>query len=115
MCWINPNQKCLQKILWRDDPGKPIDTYELSTVTYGTASASYLAIRALYQLGLDCEDPNIVNIIKNHFYVDDLLTGADTVEEATYIIKQVSRVLSSAGFILRKWISNKQEIFKSDP
>lgn len=46
MCLLNQEQTALQRILWRESPNKPIDTYELLT-TYGTMAASYLAIRCL--------------------------------------------------------------------
>ncbi|XP_055632709.1 uncharacterized protein LOC129773159 [Toxorhynchites rutilus septentrionalis] len=36
-----------QRILWRDSPIEPIRTFELATVTYGSASASYLATKCL--------------------------------------------------------------------
>ncbi|XP_026739251.1 uncharacterized protein LOC113502069 [Trichoplusia ni] len=42
-----------QRILWRDDPKKPIKDYELLTVTFGTASAPYQAVRTLHQIAYD--------------------------------------------------------------
>lgn len=33
---VDPAQTSLQRILWRDSPSKPIKTFELLTVTYGT-------------------------------------------------------------------------------
>ncbi|XP_073959722.1 uncharacterized protein isoform X4 [Choristoneura fumiferana] len=39
----------LQRILWRD-PGGELKCLQLSTATYGTAPASYLATRTLLQL-----------------------------------------------------------------
>ncbi|GFX03755.1 hypothetical protein TNCV_2113271 [Trichonephila clavipes] len=36
MIWINPDQRKLQRILWRENMDEPIKTFELSTVTYGT-------------------------------------------------------------------------------
>jgi hypothetical protein len=47
MIWVDPSQHFLQRILWRTDPSKPIQIYELKTVTYGTTSAPYLAIRRM--------------------------------------------------------------------
>ncbi|GFS85646.1 integrase catalytic domain-containing protein [Trichonephila clavipes] len=38
---------CLQRILRKKGIGEPIKTYELTTVTYGTVSAPYLATRTL--------------------------------------------------------------------
>jgi len=53
MCWkvkIRQDDRNLQRILWWRYDGEPIRTYELSTVTCGTASATYLATRCLQQL-----------------------------------------------------------------
>ncbi|GFX11549.1 integrase catalytic domain-containing protein [Trichonephila clavipes] len=47
------NQRKLQRILWRENMDEPIKTFELSTVTYGTTSAPFLATRTLKQLALD--------------------------------------------------------------
>ena len=54
--------------------------------------------------------PRVIQSIKNLFYVDDLLTGGDTVEEAfnTYLV--ASKVMSEGGFNLRKWNSNSPEL-----
>lgn len=115
MCRVDPQQKPLQRILWRETPDEPLEIYELDTVTYGTSAAPYLAIRCLYQLGVEIEktNPTIANVIQNHFYVDDLLSGADTIEEAINIVTEISKVLNTAGFRLRKWISNNNTILQS--
>ena len=47
---IHEDDRKLQRILWRRSADEPLRTYELSTVTYGTASAPYLAMRCLQQL-----------------------------------------------------------------
>ncbi|XP_057658504.1 uncharacterized protein LOC130895297 [Diorhabda carinulata] len=64
MIWVASEQRCLQKILWRRKPDEDVQEYTLNTITYGTRSAAYLAIRCLKQLGLDnlerqviCLDP----------------------------------------------------------
>lgn len=50
---IHPEDAKFQKILWRDNPNEPIKTFTLDTVTYGTASAPFLAVRTLKQLARD--------------------------------------------------------------
>ncbi|XP_044766260.1 uncharacterized protein LOC123322380 [Coccinella septempunctata] len=109
---IEPSQRNLQKILWRDSPDQPLKSYTLNTVTYGQACASYLAIRCLFELAKVCQDsqPYIAEIIRRDFYVDDLLTGADTIEHAQSICAEVSSVLLSGCFELRKWYSNEPEV-----
>jgi len=47
---MHPSQTRLQKILWRNNPSANGDTYELTTITYGTASASFLATGCLKYL-----------------------------------------------------------------
>lgn len=114
MCLVNPSQTPLQRILWRDDPNNRIEAYELATITYGTSAAAYLAIRCLYQLGVECsaESPLISDVIKNHFYVDDMLSGGNTIDEVIFIAQEVSGVLKEGGFLLRKWVSNSPEILR---
>ncbi|XP_072392236.1 uncharacterized protein [Diabrotica undecimpunctata] len=46
--FITPEQRYLQKILWRFNTNDEISVYTLNTVTYGTASAAFLAIRSLH-------------------------------------------------------------------
>ncbi|XP_047038037.1 uncharacterized protein LOC124643200 [Helicoverpa zea] len=101
-----------QRILWRDDPGKEIEEYELMTVTFGTASAPYLAVRALHQVAYDeCKDkPQVEKIILNDFYMDDLMTGADTTEEGYKIYIEMNEVLAKGGFYLQKWRSNSKAL-----
>lgn len=107
---VHPDDRHLQQILWRDDPSKPMEAYQLNTVTYGTASAPYLATRCLRQVGLDCTDKKIAGIIKHDFYVDDLLSGGDSINEVIDIRRKVTAELASAGMPLRKWKSNNAQV-----
>lgn len=81
---VDPAHTRYQRILWRDNPHAGIRTYELSTVTYGTSSASYLATRCLKHLAdSNCHEYPLGSVcVQRDFYVDDLFTGANTIEEA---------------------------------
>ncbi|XP_036149069.1 uncharacterized protein LOC105830757 [Monomorium pharaonis] len=113
---IAPKQRSLQRILWRKDPKNPIEMFELNTITYGIASAAtaYLAMKCILELARETEQqwPDIARIIRQDFYVDDLLTGADSIEKARQLMQRTSHVLNSAGFKLRKWIANKAAIIE---
>ncbi|XP_043471734.1 uncharacterized protein LOC122504616 [Leptopilina heterotoma] len=50
---VSEQDEQYQKILWRSNPEEPIKIYSLNRVTFGTASAPYLAIRTLHQLAND--------------------------------------------------------------
>ncbi|VEN38782.1 unnamed protein product [Callosobruchus maculatus] len=112
---VDPEQRKLQKILWRSSPDEELKAYELNTVTYGQASASYLAIRCLFELASECDEsnPEIAEIIRHDFYVDDLLTGTSSIEHAKAICNEIADILKSGCFELRKWYSNKPEILES--
>lgn len=81
---VAEEQTRYQRILWRTNPSEGIATYELKTVTYRTASASFLAVRCLQQLAREAQDrfPVASEIILKDFYMDALLTGAGSIEEA---------------------------------
>ncbi|XP_063381909.1 uncharacterized protein LOC134668358 [Cydia fagiglandana] len=107
---IHPDDRYLQRILWRDDPSKPLKIFELNTVTYGTASAPFLATRCIKQLGLECEDEVVREVIIHDFYVDDLLTGGDDLQQVLSIKSKVTSTLADAGMNLRKWKSNEPQL-----
>lgn len=56
----------------------------MNTVTYRTAFAPYLATQTLYQLAADEGEgySRAAATFKSDFYMDDLITGADTFEDA---------------------------------
>ncbi|UYV73139.1 hypothetical protein LAZ67_10001934 [Cordylochernes scorpioides] len=114
---IHPDDSDYQRVLWRDSPSDAIQEYKLTTITYGTACAPYLAIRTLHQLADDeaMNYPVASEIVKRDFYVDDLLTGADTVEEAQGLIRQIIALLAEGGFPIRKWVSNSPKILEFLP
>jgi hypothetical protein len=97
-----------QRILWRDHPNEELKTYRLTTLTYGTKPASFIATRCLVELAVQNQNVNPLasSIIKRDFYMDDLLTGADTISELSAICEDVSTILQGGGFNLRKWTSN---------
>ncbi|GFV35014.1 integrase catalytic domain-containing protein [Trichonephila clavipes] len=75
-----------QQILWRNNSSENIRTYKLKTVTYGLASASFLATRCIKQIALDDKDnPNLSRVLQEDIYMDDLLSGADMPNNAISI------------------------------
>ncbi|XP_055622493.1 uncharacterized protein LOC129766063 [Toxorhynchites rutilus septentrionalis] len=105
------------RIRYRRNLTDPILTYELQTVTYGTASAPYLAAKTLQQIAKDHEHlyPTAVEAVIEDFYVDDLLSGASNVESAITLRKEITAMLNSAGFTLKKWASNVQVVLEDVP
>ena len=111
---IDPNQRRFQRIFWRDNINENIKCFELNTVTYGMSSAPYSAIRCLHQLALENEReyPVAAEVIKNCFYVDDLLAGRNSENEILNLQRDLTKILASAGLELRKWLCNKPELYE---
>ena len=114
---VNPTDCEFQRILWRSSPSDPIKDYKLTTVTFGTAPAPYLAIKSLQQLAIDEKEkfPLASRVVLNDFYVDDLMSGANSVDEALQIQLEIISMLKSGGFEIRKWSSNSTPVVKNVP
>lgn len=107
----------LQCILWREQSTDELKIYKLNTVTYGTKPAAFLAIRTMHKLAADEESSYSLGakILRRDFYVDDMLSGGNSVEEVIQIRQQVTALLLKGNFIIRKWVSNEPEILKDIP
>ena len=63
----------------------------MTRVTFGVAASSFAANMSIKQNALDFahEFPLAAKVVDESFYVDDCLTGADTVEEAIELQTQL--------------------------
>lgn len=111
---VHPADRHLQSILWRFSCQDEIASYALNTVTYGTTSAPYLAIRCLKYLAdeIKSKQPVISHLIHFNFYVDDFIASFSSEEEAIERCSQLQKVLYEACFPLRKWVSNNSSVVK---
>ncbi|GBO35345.1 hypothetical protein AVEN_145702-1 [Araneus ventricosus] len=111
---VENEDRNFQKILWRDNPSSPIKTYRLCTVIYGTASDYYLASRVLKHLAIDERSnfPKASEVLLHNCYIDDVLFGVDTLQEAEKIIPKLQELLYSGGFKMHKWCSNKKLVLE---
>ncbi|XP_055632947.1 uncharacterized protein LOC129773374 [Toxorhynchites rutilus septentrionalis] len=114
---IHPDDRPLQRLLWRFNKDDPISEYELTTVTYGLSSSSFLATRTLHQLAEDEGESFTLaaRALKRDFYVDDFIRGEDSIENAIKLREQMDDLLKRGGFTLRKWCSNHPEVVDGIP
>lgn len=85
-----------QKILWRHTTKEPVGVYQITRVAFGQTAAPFLAIRAMHQCARDHakQYPDGAQAILSSFYVDDLLTGANSATETTRVADQI-KILSN--------------------
>ncbi|KAL7306684.1 hypothetical protein TKK_0001357 [Trichogramma kaykai] len=109
---INPADYTWQRIFWRDSPNEKLRSYELTTVTYGTAPAPYLALRVIQQLAKEeiGRFPEGAEIALRSSYMDDFYGGADTEKEAIAKRESLTMMLAAGGFELSKWASNNSQV-----
>lgn len=101
---IDRAQTSFQGILWRNNLRDEVRTYELLTLTYGTSSAPYLATRSLKvltELHTQKYPIGAIHVIRD-FYVDNLLTGANTIQQAIKVRDEIIKILAKGCFHLSK-------------
>ncbi|XP_011858578.1 PREDICTED: uncharacterized protein LOC105556116 [Vollenhovia emeryi] len=114
---VHPDDRDFQRILWRFSLDEPVGEYRLNTVIYGQGCATYLAVRCLRQLAMEQLEkyPLASSAILNDTYVDDIISGADTVDAARALQEQLSSLLREGGFEAHKWCSNSESVLTEIP
>ena len=86
-------------------------------LTFGVSSSTYLASQVLRQIAKDhaSDYPEAPSVVSTNFYVDDRLSGANTVEEALKLQQDLFSMLQKGGMLLRKWRSNSKEFLSAIP
>ncbi|XP_075163329.1 uncharacterized protein LOC142235964 [Haematobia irritans] len=115
--YVHPEDRQYQRILFRKSQSETISDYCLKTVTFGVNCAPYLAIRTLRQLSENGKSthPTAASILQHQIYVDDVLSGGNSVAEARYYLLQLTDLLDSAGFPLKKLTANHPDILQGVP
>ena len=68
-------------------------------------------LNATFKHHLDnLEGSEIVARIREDFYIDDLVSGGDSVETAKDLYDTSTAIMLEAGFDLRKWVTNDPEL-----
>ncbi|XP_059223520.1 uncharacterized protein LOC131997138 [Stomoxys calcitrans] len=114
---VDPKHIPFQRILFRKSPQEDVQEFELQTVTFGVICAPFLALRTIQQLASDVKDlyPLPSGVLNSSMYVDDVLGGSHDINSAVECQKQLIDALNSAGFSLRKWVSNSKDFLQFIP
>lgn len=114
---VDEKHRDFQRILWRENVNEPIGEYRLTTVTYGTSPAPFLAVAAMQKHADNGMSlfPEACKRIKSDFYIDDLASGCHDIEDALKIQSEITAYMLEGGFPLRKWVSNSKEFLDNIP
>ena len=82
LCQLVDDDKDLHRFIWRSSPDRLLRDYRMTRLTFGVSASSFAANMAVKQNALDLihEYPSADQVVEECFYVDDCLTGSDTIE-----------------------------------
>ena len=113
---LTESDRDLHRFLYEDSDGQ-IQDWRMCHVTFGITSSPFLVSKALLQVAEDhkSEFPAAAQVVQHSFYVDDCLTGANSIPEAKQLTSDLNSLLPLACFTLRKWRSNSQQLLADLP
>ena len=81
---LTSSDRDLHRFIWRRGLDEPLQDYHMTRVTFGVSASSFAANMSMKQNALDIalDYPQAVDAVEKSFYVDDGLTGAESIEEA---------------------------------
>ena len=122
---IEKEDRDFLRVLWKnpDNDDEPIRIFRFTRLIFGATDSPFQAISCLQRLvSRKLKDPDITplerkccDIVKKECYVDDITTGASTVQEAKEIYNGLKNLLATGHFPIHKWASNSQEVLKQIP
>ena len=108
------DRDCL-RFLWVEDVhDKDLShvVYRFKRIVFGVGASPFLltAVIRNHVTKFQDIDPEFVAKLVQSFFVDDLCTGARTVEETIDLYEKADSRMQEGGFRLRKWKSNNREV-----
>ncbi|XP_064475639.1 uncharacterized protein LOC135389533 [Ornithodoros turicata] len=111
------------RFLWYEtepEEGKPLPkivAWRMNRVTFETAPSTFLLAATLHHhLRLTAKEyPETVGILGQSVYVDDVILGAQNVEEAEKRYMETKQIFSKASMKLQKWGSNCNKMRRHIP
>ena len=102
---LSEQDRDLHQFVWRSDPKAPIEDFRMTRVTFGVSSSSFIANMCVKQNASDFATryPRAAKVVEKSFYVDDCLTGADSIQEAVELQHELQKLFDKGGFLLQKW------------
>ena len=108
---LPPSDKDYYRFIWRRDP---LVDFRMRRLTFGVSASSFAVNMSVVQNAVDFsnEHPLASRVIKTSLYVDDCLTGADSIEEPARLQIDLQQLFGKAQFLLRKWTSSHPAALK---
>ena len=117
MIGIQENQRNMLRLLWLKDPyvlNSEVIQLRFCRLVFGLRpSPSILGATLTYHLDVHRDShAELVEMIKESLYFDDLLTGADNVQVGFKLYQESKELMAKGAFNLRKCNSNSNELLQ---
>ena len=109
---IRESERDALRFHWRTNEDKDIEIYRFTRALFGLAPSPFL-LNGVLQAHLDTwekDRPGVVAELRKSLYVDDLVSGGRTVQQAQQNKQESTDILHDATFQLHKWNSNHREL-----
>ena len=112
---LQKSERDVTRFVWLKDHDQPIvneDTiqeFRFCCVPFGVISSPFL-LGATVEAHLDSYSLEITDKIKNDIYMDNVITGANSVSEATDLYSQSKTIFNAASMNLREWMTSSVEV-----
>ncbi|VDI47902.1 Hypothetical predicted protein [Mytilus galloprovincialis] len=100
------------RFFWLRDPSNPkseLETYRFKVILFG-ATCSPFILNATLLKHLSTVKSATAEILKRDLYVDNVLTSVNTEEAALNFFEESRELMTNAGFNLRTWKSNSNQL-----
>ena len=112
---IAPEDRDMIRILWFSEPDMKgeVVAYQFQVAPYGLRCIPSMAGYAL-MFTAESNTPDVssdaTSRVTQDMFVDDLISGVDSIDDGQRIIKEVSLLLKSTGFTMTKWNASHEGI-----
>ena len=109
---IHESERDALRFHWQTDSDSEVQTFRFTRVLFGLAPSPFL-LGGVLECHLDTwaeKYPEEVERLRRSFYVDDLLTGGQDVQQAKARKEVTQKIMKDATFELHKWHSNHAQL-----
>ena len=109
-----PRDRDVTRFLWLKDPRQPvsrqnIQVYRFCRVPFGAIASPFL-LAATVSYHLSHSSSTFARTILGDMYVDNIITGVQTITEAKLFYEEAKSLFMTASMNLREWASNDCEL-----
>ena len=100
----------LRRMLWRNcEQNRSPDVYRFNVVTFGDRPAGCIAVSALKATAdmFSFVSEKASNVLKDDSYMDDVVSGANSTQEAKHLVSDIEGIASRGGFKFKKFQYSK--------